>query len=172
MWKKAHVRIPSRMNLGFLYGPAFHYPFTCAPLSRCIPKEEVMLLWWPLLGNLLVFYPIAQVTAIHLKICYREISSTDTVASHDGVIKWKHFPRYRPFLRGIHRSPVNSLHKGQWRGALMFSLICVWINDWVNNRKTGILRRYRAHYDVTVMTPVAILTTHCSLRDAVVFSNL
>ena len=70
---------------------------------------------------------------------------------HDDVIKWKHFPRYWPFVRGIHRSPVNSPHKGQWRGALMFSLICVWINDWVNNGEAGDLRRYRAHYDVTVM---------------------
>ena len=70
---------------------------------------------------------------------------------HDDVIKWKHFPRYWPFVRGIHRSPVNSPHKGQWRGSLMFSLICVWINDWVNNREAGGLRRCRAHYDVTVM---------------------
>ena len=70
---------------------------------------------------------------------------------HDDVIKWKHFPRYWPFVRGIHRSPVNSLHKGQWRGALMFSLICVWINDWVNNGEAGDLRHYRFHYDVTVM---------------------
>ena len=69
----------------------------------------------------------------------------------DDVIKWKHFPRNWPFVRGIHRSPVNSPHKGQWRGALMFSLICVWINDWVNNREAGHLRRYRAHYDVIVM---------------------
>ena len=61
------------------------------------------------------------------------------------------FPRYWPFVRGIHRSPVNSPHKGQWRGALMFYLICVWINGWVNNREAGDLRRYRAHYDVTVM---------------------
>ena len=30
---------------------------------------------------------------------------------HDDVIKWKHFPHYWPFLRGIHRSPVNSLTK-------------------------------------------------------------
>ena len=42
-------------------------------------------------------------------------------------------------------------HKGQWRGALMFSLICVWINGWVNNLEAGDLRRCRAHYDVTVM---------------------
>ena len=41
---------------------------------------------------------------------------------HDDVITWKHFPHYWPF-RGIHRSPVNSPHKGQWRGALIFSLI-------------------------------------------------
>ena len=71
--------------------------------------------------------------------------------SHDDVIKWKHFPRNWPFVRGIHRSPVNSPHKGQWRRALMFSLIRVWINDWVNNREAGDLRRYRAHYDVIVM---------------------
>ena len=69
------------------------------------------------------------------------------IPQHDHVMKWKHFPRYWPFVRGIHRSPVNSPHKGQWRGALMFSLICVWINDWVNNREAGDLRRYRAHCD-------------------------
>ena len=39
---------------------------------------------------------------------------------HDNVIQWKHFPRYWPLVRGIHRSPVNSPHKGQWRGALNF----------------------------------------------------
>ena len=70
---------------------------------------------------------------------------------HDDVIKWKHFPCYWPFVRGIHRSPVNSSHKGQWGGALMFSLICARINDWVNNGEVGDLRRNRAHYDVIVM---------------------
>ena len=50
----------------------------------------------------------------------------DLFAYHDDVIKWKHFPCNWPFVRGTHRSPVNSPHKGQWRGALMFSLICVW----------------------------------------------
>ena len=71
--------------------------------------------------------------------------------NHDDVIKWKHFPRDWPFVRGIHRSPVNSPHKGQWRGALMFTLICVWINGCVNNREAGDLRRYCVHYGVTVM---------------------
>ena len=50
-----------------------------------------------------------------------------------------HFPRYWHFERGIHRSPVNSPHKGRWRGASMFSLICAWINGWVYN---GDFRRW------------------------------
>ena len=70
--------------------------------------------------------------------------------SHQNLME-TFFPRYGPYVRGIHRSPVNSPHKGQWRGALMFKLICAWTNGWVNNRKAGDLRRYRAHYDVIVM---------------------
>ena len=69
---------------------------------------------------------------------------------HDGVIKWQHFPRYWPFVRGIHRSPVNSPHKGQWRGALVFSLICGRINGWVNKWEADDLRHHHTHYDVTV----------------------
>ena len=71
--------------------------------------------------------------------------------SHDDVIKWKHFPCHWPFVREIHRSPVNSPHKGQWRGALMFSLIFAWIYGWVNNREAGDWRRHHAYYDVIVM---------------------
>ena len=62
-------------------------------------------------------------------------------------------PRYWPFVQGIHRSPVNSLHKGQSHRALMSSLIYAWINDCINNREAGDLRRHCAHYDVTVMVP-------------------
>ena len=71
--------------------------------------------------------------------------------NHDDVIKWKHFPRYWPFVRGIHRLPVDSPKKGQSRGALIFSLICAPTNGWKNNRDAGDLRRYNAHYDVMVM---------------------
>ena len=60
-------------------------------------------------------------------------------------------------MRGIHRSPVISPHKGQWRGALMFSLIYAWINGWVNNREAGDFRRHSAHYDVTVMIRKCII---------------
>ena len=80
---------------------------------------------------------------------------------HDDVIKSKHFPLNWPFVRGIHRSPMNSPHKGQWRGALMFSLICVWIIGWVKNREAGDLRRYCAHYDVIVMYLLFALSGWC-----------
>ena len=49
-------------------------------------------------------------------------------------------------------TPVNSPHKGQWRGALIFSLICPRTNSWANDGGAGDLRRHRAHYDVIVMT--------------------
>ena len=54
-------------------------------------------------------------------------------------------------MRRINRSPVHFSHKGQWRGALVFSLVCAWINEWVNNGDAGDLRRHRAHHDVSVM---------------------
>ena len=65
---------------------------------------------------------------------------------HDDIIKWKHFLHYWSFVQGIHWSPVNSPHKGQWCGAL----ICTWINGWINNGEAGDLRHHRTHYDVTI----------------------
>ena len=70
----------------------------------------------------------------------------------DDVIKWKYFPHYWPFVRGIHQSPVNSPHKGQWRRVLLFSLIWAWPSGRVNNRDAGDLRRHRPHYDVIAMS--------------------
>ena len=99
-------------------------------------------------------------------IWYRDVDEYN----YDDVVKWKHFPHNWPFVRRIHRSPVNSPHKGQWRGALMFSSICVWIDDWVNNREAGDLRRYRAHYDVTVM--INIIPMHMSSWSALVVISL
>ena len=87
---------------------------------------------------------------INLNSQHRRVSGR---RMHDDVIKWNHFPRYWPFVRGIQQSPVNSPHKGQWRGALMFCLICARLNGWVNNREAGDLRRHHDHYDVTVMFP-------------------
>ena len=46
----------------------------------------------------------------------------------------------------------------------MFTLICVWINGCVNNREAGDLRRYCAHYGVTVMWTFGITYGEESLR--------
>ena len=73
---------------------------------------------------------------------------------HDDVIKWKLFSALLAICAGNSPVLVNSPHKGQGRGALMFSLIYVWINGWVNNHEAGDLRRYCVHYDVIVMAQV------------------
>ena len=54
----------------------------------------------------------------------------------------------------------NSPHKGQWRGALIYSLICVWINGCVNNRGAGDFRRYCAHYDISIMLRINLYHEH------------
>ena len=68
---------------------------------------------------------------------------------------WRHqmetFPALLALCAGNSPGPVNSLHKGQWRGALVFSLMCARINDRVNNRETGDSTHHRGHYDVNVM---------------------
>ena len=78
------------------------------------------------------------------------------MTSSNGSIFHVTGPLCRPFVRGIHRSQVNSPKKGQWRGALIFSFICAWINARVNNREAGDLRHHRAHYDNIVMYMCAI----------------
>ena len=87
---------------------------------------------------------------------------------HNDVIKWKNFPRYWPFVRESNRSPVNSPHISQWRRALMLSLICTWINGWVNNCEAGDLRRHCTHYDIFVMgvaycRPSFAIISQCAL---------
>ena len=74
-------------------------------------------------------YYIGTNKQILTRLCICELC----VISHDGV-KWIHFRRYWSFVKGIHRSPVNSPHTGQRRGALVFSLICAWINGGANHR--------------------------------------
>ena len=117
-----------------------------------------------------VFFDVASLPPWKSYDCPSATDATLKNMDQDDVIKWKHIPRYWPFVRVIHRS----LHKSHWRGALMFSLIfasingwvnnrykrpvtssfdvfCAWINCWENNREAGDLRRHRAHYDVIVI---------------------
>ena len=81
----------------------------------------------------------------------KPLLAAPTPILHDDIIQWRHFPHYWSFVLGIHRSLVNSPHKGQWHGAVIFSLICTWINSWVNNCEAGVLRCHHTLFDVTVM---------------------
>ena len=71
---------------------------------------------------------------------------------------WRHqietFPRYWPFMRGMHRLRMDSPHKGQWCGGLMFCLMCAWTNDGANNPVASDLGRHLANRDVIVMGKV------------------
>ena len=113
------------------------------PLKQIIPLEIKLRAngpkeWW---------YTCIQFGMFSKMLTIDTLCSKMTI--HDDVIKWKHFPRYWSFVRGIHRWPVNSPHKGQCAGLWCF----LWSPPecWVNNREAGDLRRYRAHYDVTGM---------------------
>ena len=82
-----------------------------------------------------------------------ELSSSIPYRYHYNVIKWKHFPRHWPCVRGVHRSSVNSPHKDQWRGVLMFSLICTCLNKRLNKQSR---RRW-------FETPSCSLWRHCNV---------
>ena len=89
---------------------------------------------------------------------YEKMNPSTFLGGHDDVIKWKHFPRYWLFVRGIHRSPIDSITRASdaefW--CFLWPLICAWTNGWVNNRDAGDLRRHRSHYDVTVMVMLCL----------------
>ena len=87
--------------------------------------------------------------------CWRCMWYIFMIYRHADVIKWSHFRVTGTFVWGIHRSVVNFPHKGQWRGALMFSLIYAWTNGWVNHREAGDLRHHLAYFNVTVMDATA-----------------
>ena len=91
---------------------------------------------------------------IILEMSSIKVADGEVWSNHDDVITWKHFPRYWPFVRGIHRSPMNSPHKGQWRGTLMFLLICA-----LNKRlsKQSLSWRFK--------TPPCLLWRQCNEKD-------
>ena len=86
------------------------------------PVSSVTSLW-----SVLTLYPninhicnvISKFDNYHLLTPRNRVHELDLslggCCNREDVIKWKHFPRYWPFVRGIHRWPVNSLHKGQWQ---------------------------------------------------------
>ena len=93
----------------------------------------------------------------HMSISPSEIVANKDIYTRLMMTQMEAFSALLVICSGNSPVPVNSPHKGQWRGALMFSLMCTRINSWINNGEAGDLRRHRAHYDVTVMFVVVVL---------------
>ena len=121
------------------------FPFQCV----CFLFTPQVLVT-PVVGSIVsrfTTFPLFKTGYVDYNDATRRLKSTAT--------RWRHqmepFSALLALCAGNSPAPVNSPHKGQWRGALMFSLICARINDWVNSREAGDLRRHRGHYDVNVM---------------------
>ena len=117
----------------------FYWTSKCWFLTWELPawiKHECWVL------NLLLILVVDAQNFIFMLFIYKwlQLSMCQEEKTPDDIIKWKHFPRYWSCVRGIHWSLVDSPHKGQWQGALMFSLICAWTNGWTNSREAGDLR--------------------------------
>ena len=74
-------------------------------MRKMFPFDDVIMLW----------------RVINLDRCLCDHVTILTTLLHYDVRQWKRVPRCRPFVRGIHRSQVETFHKGPV--TLMFSLI-------------------------------------------------
>ena len=116
--------------------------------QRCHFDGQIIPLGWPRSGGKVDRYSQCIEYMIHIVCPMIYVHGCVVIrCCHDDVINWK----YWPFVRGTTGHWVDSRHKGQWCGALMFSLICAWTNGWANNPDAGDLRRHSAHYGTTVM---------------------
>ena len=102
-----------------------------------------------------MFLPEYEVASIHNRLN----PSISMMTSSNGKI-FRVTGSFRVIVPRIHRSPGNCTQKGQWSGALMFSLICASINGWVNTHEACDLRRHRHQYDVTLMSWEQVWTNH------------
>ena len=149
-WSLASHWLGAYTKWSLHWSPNIHNPISRYPQCRLINLiMHTNFILYKLIMSALLIYRLIM-SALY-RTGRKLLQGFGCQRQSDGVIKWKHFPRYWSFVRRINQSPANSPHKGQWRGALMFLLICAWTNGWVNNRNAGDLRRHRAHYDVTVM---------------------
>ena len=140
-------------------------------------KHMFLVIWWNANTEYNGLQPLGHIRTTEIKLFTQNITFTHFRYTHVGCLDWQHgthprnhahgsgaslsrswwrhhmetFSALLAFCAGNSPVPVNSPHKGQWRGALMFSLISAWTNSWSNNRDAGDLSRRRAHYDVTVM---------------------
>ena len=98
------------------FGVSNHRQISCVNACSCQQRKHQSstlraLCEWGAIGDWRIHLTKRQ--SMRQAITCQEVIISLDVPYHDDVIKWKHYTRYWPFVRGIHRSPVNSPHKGQ-----------------------------------------------------------
>ena len=134
-----HILLVWSLVVGVIWSPGFQ------KISEIMGSNIIFA------STLLLLYLISVMLALLSCQQYRNFKMYYEICFTDDDIKWKHFPRYWPFVRG--NSPIPGEFPAQRPVTRSFDVffICVWISDWVNNGKAGDLTRYRAPYDVIVM---------------------
>ena len=128
LWEQIH-RVPK-----LLYNEFENHAFKIAATSlrglELIILTVLIYWYWsnhkqPHYSDVIMGAIASQITS--LTIVY------STVFFSDGDQRKHHSSASLAFVLEINRWPVNSPHKFQWSKTLMFSLICAWMNVWVNN---------------------------------------
>ena len=167
IWYVCKVILYSNMNFKHILGQnnSFRAPF--ASTSICIkdfPNQTTCVISYVCCVTMYFDQPLSR--ELILRPLKYNWFSFSTISRHWCVIKsfpwedkhtiavWRHqmeqFSALLAFCAG--NSPVTGEFPAQRPVTRSFaSLICAWINGWVNNREAGDLRRHRAHYDVIVM---------------------
>ena len=89
---------------------------------------------------------------------YTTINNAQKILVHTMTSSNRNIFRVTGHLCGEFTGPREFPAQKRVTRSFDFSLICVWINDWVNNREAGDLWCYHAHYGVIVMFPNAIFS--------------
>ena len=165
-WLKPTRQVPLQTELDFFKTLVGHILLKC----KCVDKHANRLnVFYYVRGDchlesttndVIVVGECGYMSHIH---CYssalhnrkRPLASPDLWGESPMMSWWRHqmdtFSALMALFAGNLPVTGGFLAKGQWHGALMFSLICAWTNSSANNRDAGDLRCHCAHYDVTVM---------------------
>ena len=164
LWNLAGVRLPTRLQKFRKFNRLWHWTLRLRYFAKFYDKASYRILNRDPERHIQIHHVRSLKMVESLNILSDKIFSQTLlgpslipVVFHSFAMSWwRHqmetFSAQLALCAGNSPVPVNSPHKGQCRGALMFSLICVWINGWVNNREAGGLRRHRGHFDVCVMS--------------------
>ena len=133
-------------------------------LNKCCFQTCIEIDYTPYHGNVTNFTEWLQIKSTQHRtmiFALTEKTAHHLNNEHDDDLKWKYFPRYWSFEQGIHRSPVNSPHKGQRRRALMFSFICAWINVWFETPSNSLWRHRNGNTIPQICKQNNFLLPHC-----------